>query len=559
MFLREKRISCNNHDYTYLQLVESVKVEGRVKQNVLLNFGNLEDWPPEKFRKLLDDLTVYTGYRRGISEDEIDPEQALGYGPHLLCHLIWQRLGLDRFWQRCRRKHKIKFELEMAIKAMVFNRLTEPQSKLAASQWIQQQYIPGVDPAKLSPQHFYRALNVLEKVQEELEQWVYDRITDLLNFDLSLVFYDLTSSYFEGEGPALACHGYSRDHRPDCHQIQIGLLVNSDGIPIAHLVYDGSLSDQETLADIIKAMRLRFHLKRCIVVADDGIINTATAGAVKQAEYQTIWAAQMGKETAVADILRQAPDVAAAGAAWEKVKDNLWVWELPNPPGRLNDYRVVIVFNPIRQQSQRKKRERRLLETQAYLETFNARTKRGAAKNDRKVERQIDRWLRAKGTAKYFDCRRHGPYRLEFSRKESAIARDRLIDGMQILRTDAQHLTTTEVALGYRTLTQVEAAFDEIKNFIKLRPIRHWTDLRVKGHVAICVQAYLIESIIENILSLSRMPITARKALGLLSPLKVINLNLAGKVLHKTTRPTDEQLELLKYAGLVKFERMIMQ
>ncbi|MDI6739353.1 MAG: IS1634 family transposase [Candidatus Edwardsbacteria bacterium] len=463
---------------------------------------------------------------------------------------------MDRFWRQCRREHRFGVEVVMAVKAMVFNRLSNPKSKLAVSQWLPSQYLPGVDAGRLSLHHFYRALEVLQHHKERLEDWCFDRLTNLLNLDLSLVFYDLTSTYFEGQGPEIACHGYSRDHRPDCHQIQIGLLVNGDGLPISHYVFDGARSEQKTLPQLVNELRSRFQLKRCIFVADDGIVTTATMDTLKQAGYQTICAARMGQEKKVPELISLAPDVQADPAAWHKVKDNLWIYELPR---RVDGYRICVVFNPVRQQSQRRKRELRLLECQAYLESFTARTKRGGRKNGSKVEQQIDRWLRAKGARKYFEFSRSGPHQLAFSINRAALEKAERLDGMLILKTDAEQLSPVEVALGYRTLTQVEAAFDEIKNFIKLRPIRHWADLRVRGHVTVCVLAYLLESVLENILAESNNKMTARKALELTKSLKVIKMNLAGKELYKTTRFTPEQMELYRLLGMSEIIRVFVK
>ena len=208
---------------------------------------------------------------------------------------------------------------------MVYNRLTSPRSKLALSEWIKGQYIPGVIPDNVKVHHYYRALDVLEEGKEQLEEWVYNRITNLLNFDLSLVFYDLTSSYFEGNGPQMACRGYSRDDRFDCNQIQIGLLVNSDGIPISHVVFDGAISDQKTIGEIISQMLNRFEIKQCIFVADDGIINTATLSEVKDAGYNTICSTSMHKENFAQEVLKQSPKITLDSdpSPWEKVKDNL--------------------------------------------------------------------------------------------------------------------------------------------------------------------------------------------------------------------------------------------
>jgi hypothetical protein len=558
MFLREKRINKQGTIYTYLNLVESVREKGKIKQKILLNFGNIDHWPPERLKKLSDDLAMYAGESAAIRvpEDTVDPELALNYGPFLLADIVWQRLKLSEFWQNILSTRSLEFEVEMAIKVMVFNRLTSPRSKLSLDEWSDEQYIPGVNSSKLKVHHYYRALDVLEDTKDQFEKWVYDHITDLLNFDLSLVFYDLTSTYFEGNGPANLAHfGYSRDHRPDCKQIQIGLLVNSDGIPISHLVFNGKVRDLKTLPNIISTMTKRFTIKECIFVADDGILNISTLQGIQEAGYQFICSTRMHKENFAKELMSKIPPVNEDSSPWIKVKENLWIYEYP---GKIEGHRICVTFNPLRRDSSVKKRQRHLQESIAYLNSFKENTKRGAQKNNQKVESQIDTWLTQKGTRKYFTFHREGPFHLQYSLLTPVVEESESLDGIMILRSDSDTLSTENIARGYRTLTQVENAFKEIKNFIRLRPIRHYNDIRVKGHVAVCVIAYLIESVLDTMFSQSRIKITARKALDKLSPLKVVKLNLAGKTIYKTTSPKEEQLELLKAVGYSKFDRILV-
>ncbi|MFQ5821952.1 MAG: IS1634 family transposase [Candidatus Heimdallarchaeota archaeon] len=309
MFLREKRINKNGTIYTYLNLVESVREKRKIKQKVLLNFGNISNWPPERLKKLSEEIAIYAGETAArLTEDNIDPEIALNNGPFLLADLIWQRLKLSEFFKKVLLKRSIEFEVEMAIKIMVFNRLTSPKSKLSLDEWSDEQYIPGVDIDKVRVHHYYRALDIVEESKDQFERWVYHNITHLFNFNLSLVFYDLTSSYFEGDGPEpLARFGYSRDHRSDCKQIQIGLLVNSEGIPISHIVFNGAVNDLKTLPDIISEMTSKFHIRECIFVADDGILNISTLERVKRAGYQFICSTSIHKENFAKELIREIP------------------------------------------------------------------------------------------------------------------------------------------------------------------------------------------------------------------------------------------------------------
>jgi transposase len=554
LFLRTVRVKKGNRTYNYLKLVESVRKKNKVIQKILVNFGNVNHWSPEKLKKLSDDLALLSGLaeKGGLTEDDVDPQCCLNYGPFLLAECIWKRLELSAFFRRAIRDRLLEFEVEMALKVMVFNRLSRPSSKLALQEWLKGQYIPGVLPQRLKVHHWYRAMDILEQEKEGLEQWVFSRIIDLFNLDLSLVFYDLTSSYFEGSGPALASWGYSKDHRPDCRQIQIGLLVNRDGIPISHFVFDGAQSEQRTLPEIVKGLRERFPIGECILVADDGILNGKTAPLLKGSGLKSIWSTRMRKEKYAQEVISSLPE--PGGESWQKVKQNLWIYELPKG---IRGQRGVVAFSPQRRKAQRARRKEKLQESLKYLASFNEHTKRGARKNREKTERQIDKWFRLKGVRKYFSFKRKGPYSLEYQLNKEVLASQSILDGMMILHTDAKGLSPEDIARGYRTLTQVENAFDEIKNFIELRPIRHYTDSRVKAHVAICVIAYLIESLLEQSFDWAGIRLTARKALEQLGSLKVVQIGLAGKKLKKTNRPTQTQLKLLEVVGLDEFSRIV--
>jgi len=552
MFLRVVRIKKGSQVYKYLKLVKSIRKKDKVIQKVVVNFGNINHWSPEKVRELINKLAEHFDIDTGLTEDDIDPQGSFCYGPFLLADCLWKRLELSTFFERVLREREFDFEVEMAIKVMVFNRLCDPRSKYSLPFWLRNKYISGVNPAKIKEHHFYRAMDILEEYKDSLEQWIFWHLTNLFNCDLSLVFYDLTSSYFEGSGPGTASFGYSRDHRPDCEQIQIGLLVNPDGIPIAHTVFNGSISDQKTLPDIIRKMIKTFNIKQCIFVADDGILNNSTAPLIKNAGFKSIYSLSMRKEKCALEIVKELPDV--TDERWNRLKKNLWIYEISK---RINNKRIVIAFNPIRKKTQTTKRERRIQKSLAYLSSFNEHTKRGARKNNRKVEEQIERWLKSKHTKAYFKVKRIGPYNLQYQLNEATVKDDASLDGMMVLYSDANDLSTEDIARGYRTLTQVENAFNEIKNFIKLRPIRHYRDYRVKAHVAICVIAYLIESLIDQNLKKAQIKITAKRALDLLRDISIHRLNLAGKLLNKSDLPTDLEMKILKSAGLLKFDRIV--
>jgi transposase len=444
------------------------------------------------------------------------------------------------------------------IKTMVFNRLIAPKSELATSQWVKGEYIEGV--AKDIPlQHYYRSLSPLVKIKRPLEANLYNQLNNLFTLDFSLVFYDLASTYFEGEGPASAKKGHTRDHRPDRPQVEIGLLVNRDGIPISHTVFDGNLKDSTTLPQIVEQMRGTFKIKRCIFVGDKGMVNSKNLKELTSAGYEYIVSIQLrhSKETEALLALLPERDKLVPNEVkypqFSKLKDNLFVFELPPSEGD----RYIACYNPLRAQETREQREALLQRCEEFLAQFHLPPKQGKTKDPVKIRIRIDRFLRRKRVSSFFQYSFDSLGKLTYYRRQEEITKEDALDGLFIISTNSQDLSKEALALGYKTLWEVENAFREVKDFIKVRPIYHRNDGRVKGHIFICFLAYLLEKLLEKKLEEHGHFISARKALQLLDPIRVVISELAGQRIKKVSRTGKEQEEILKALGAEKIPKIV--
>ncbi len=539
MFIRKLTRKKNDKDYTYLKLVENVWQNGKVVQNTLVNFGNISHWPKEKVRELIYKLSQAMEIDLPPSLEDIEHEAILNFGQPFALGLLWDTLNMSGTFERLLTNPSFV----SPIKTMVFNHLIEPSSELATSQWVKGQYLEGV-PEDVPLHHYYRSLNQLVQIKRPLETSLYHKLNNLFTLDFSLVFYDLTSTYFEGEGPSSARKGHSRDHRADRPQVEIGLLVNRDGIPISHTVFEGNLKDATTLPQVVDEMRGTFKIKRCIFVGDKGMVTSKNLKELTSAGYEYIVSIPLRHSKEAEALLTLLPEK----DEFTKLKDNLFIYELPS--SGLDRY--IACYNPLRAKESREHRESLLKRCEEFLSQFNLPPKQGKTKDPVKIRLRIDRFLRKKRMVCFFQYSFDTQGKLTYQRKEEEISKEALLDGLFIIRTNSQELSKELLALGYKTLWEVENAFREVKDFIKVRPIYHHNNDRVKGHIFICFLAYLLEKLLEKKLEEHGLFISARKALRQLAPIKVVISELAGQRIKKVTSIVKEQERILKALGAQK-------
>lgn len=550
VFPRIIQLKKGNQTYQYLKIVETARDKGRVVQKTILNFGNIDHWPKGRLKELVFKLNQFCALETAPSHEDITIQSAVDYGASYLLNALWKELNLSA----CIRSHTTQqhytIDIVPPVKTMVFNRLLDPSSKLQVSEWVRTQVIDEVYPHEIPLHHYYRSLDYVMEHKASLEEGVLWSVNDIFNIDLSLVFYDLTSSYFEGDCCPLSHYGYSRDHRPDRRQIEIGLVVNRDGIPIAHEVWEGNVKDAHTVPDTLAALQNRFGIKRCVFVGDNGMATPETITQLRTRKYEYITSLKILKDARALRIM----NTCDPGVSQEciKLKDNLLIHEIPSPgEGFHDDERVIVCYNPQRADTTRRKRSEKLDEAQRYLQNIiDAPSKQGKRTKPDKVLSMVERHLRKKGMYKYFDFHYTPEGTFTYQRRINVIAQAEKTDGVWILLTNVQTLSPQDVALGYKSLYEVEHAFRDIKNFLRIRPIYHYNDLRVKGHVFICVLAYLMEKILEKKLRLSGLNYSAQKALQMLHSIRMVKYEVAGISMNKITKFSKEQKQIYNAAGI---------
>jgi len=516
MFVRTKIFK--NRDgstRTYLQIVKGEREGLKVRQVVVANLGRLEELRNGGVDRLIEGLARFSRYQL-VKDDTAKPKPGWNkaWGPVLIFRRLWDELGLPAILERLMGDSAATCDYPEAIFAMVLNRLCDPASKLRVSEWIRTVYSPEWESLEL--QHFYRALDFLTERKAEIETAVYDRASNLFNLQLDLVLWDTTSTYFEGRAAeGLAEYGFSKDRRPDRVQIMVGALMSRDGFPIAHEVFPGNTAEVETFRHVLAEVRTRFNLRRVILVVDRGMVSEKVLEEIEKAGLVYIVGVRMRKLSAAAEVLSRA-------GRYREVSPNLKVKEVLHE-GR----RYIVCLNPEEVDRDATVREEALAKLQEKLRSGKVKQLIGNS--------AFRRYLRLSGAGVSIDT--------------DAVEAEARYDGKYVLRTNSS-LSPEDVALSYKSLWQVERAFRELKSGLDLRPVYHWTEKRIRGHVMVCFLALVLETALRRKLAVVEANVRYDDLLQHLTELRAIEISLDGRYYLTRTELTGHASLAFKALGI---------
>ena len=530
----------NRNSPPAILLRESYRDGARVKNRTL---ANLSDWAPARvdaLRQVLRGQPVSAGRLDGA----FTIVRSRPHGHVAAVVGTCRRIALDGLLApRPARRRPL-------VLAMVVARLLDPRSKLATAR--------GLDPETLTStlgevlglgradeDDLYAAMDWLLPQQGRIEQALARRHLT----EGSLVLYDVTSTYFEGSTAEWGRLGYSRDGRPDCRQVVVGLVL-ADGLPIGHHVLRGDRRDETTLPVAIADIERRFRLGRVIVVADRGLLSAANIARLRARGLEDILACRLrrSRETRVA--LRRRPAATPAGTA-------LQVWAAPAPDGS----RLVGFRNPERAAYDRDRRADILAAIRADLDTLQAALARAralgrgptdAAERDARVARLAEVLATRQRLGKrYFAAQVTPTGRLQYTVKQRVLRYEAQLDGTTILTTNNTTLSDAEVVARYKELTRIEASFRDLKSLLDLRPVYHRRARRIAAHVFVCVLALLVEEVLERKLRAAGLAgVTAAAALRELKRLRVLRDTVNGVEITRVSAVSALQKQILTAVGV---------
>lgn len=437
-----------------------------------------------------------------VHTDRVDVENPRQAGPVHVGHQMWRKLEMDETLEQVGLSGKSRQLTEM----MVLNRLVHPLSEHAMPDWIRRSALPdilGLDLTTLSDESLYRNLDKLHPQRVAIEKALAEREQTLFNLDGNVYLYDLTSTYFEGQCPhnAQAKRGYSRDKRPDCKQVVVGLVVDRDGFPKAHEVFDGNRQDRTTVEEMLASLEKRTgKAAGATVVVDRGMAFDENLKQIQDCGYHYIVASRQPERKAhLADFEDEGDweEIVREPSPWNlsQKKTAVFVKQrdaagevhvLCRSEGRANKDRAI-----------REKHEVRLL---TDLEKLQKRIAAGRLVKQDKIQQAIGRLKeRHSRVGRYYDIAydpkaRSLAWQEDSGKKEKA----KQLDGGYLLKTDRGDLSADEIWRTYILLTRVEAAFRSMKSPLMERPIWHQLEHRVQTHIFLCVLAYHLLIAIEK-------------------------------------------------------------
>jgi len=542
VFVKMTRVRRGNKSYEYLSLVEAVRDGGKVGHRVLFRLG--EAAALRTSGELDRIIAALSAHAQGewLPVDRLAAEAAPAVGSVSAVWAVWRRLGLDGWFATLGgRRDRVVAD---AVFAMVANRLIDPCSKRRLPEWVECDVVmpAGFRPPSLD--QYYRAVDVVADHKETTETELYAKLCDLTNMDLRLVCYDLTSTYFEGDRrtttrfPSKA-FGYSRDHRSDRPQVVIGLLCTGDGVPIAHHVFAGNTADVSTLPGVLDDLAHRFGVGRICVVADRGLISVDNVEVVAGHGFDHVLATRLHRDATCTEAVEAS---AAPTATWVPVPcANSAACDVTLGDGR----RCVVVGSFERWQRDNVRTAELVAHTEAKLSALQRRVHDHDLVDAGKIGRSAQRILGPSGVARLFDVEiSEGHFLYHYN--EAAFAFEAMLAGRYVLTTSLTpaDATTAKVVTIYRQLLAVEHRFQVLKDFLHLRPVRHWTEQRVRGHIAVCVYAAIIEALIEQALTaadihdpdLPDQHLSAARALRQLHRIRDVTLTAGDHTIAAVTR-----------------------
>ncbi len=513
MFLRRCVRRKNGKAHTYWALVESYRTGRGSRQRVVAYLGELKRGQQSGWAQLGRKLSGRSRPQQSLFDpphydDPADDEEPVlvrlkgvaldrlrDFGDVWLALGLWRLLELDKLLAELLPPGREDVPWPTVAAILTIARFCQPQSELHIEDtWYRQTALEdllGVPAEKIHTDRLYAALDVLLACKEAIEKHLRQRLGDLFDLEYDLLLYDVTSTYFEGQCSAnpLAARGYSRDSRPDCLQVCIGLVVTPEGIPLGYEVFPGNRNDAKTVQEIVLAMEKKYGRARRIWVMDRGMVSEENLEFLRSREGQYI----VGTPKAM---LRRFEEHLLE-RDWQEVQEGVEVKLVPGPDGSET-------FVLARSADRRKKEEamhRRFLERfEAALERMQAQAESGRLKDlglaNRRLGRLAQQYWRAAGALDVTIRRRRGPgkARLRISWKRNARWSHwaALSEGCYLLRTNLQEADPATLWKRYIQLTEAEWAFRISKDELEIRPIWHHTEPRVLAHILVCFLAYVL-------------------------------------------------------------------
>ncbi len=573
MYLRRNRRKIRGEEYEYWSLVESVRTKRGPRQRIVASIGKLPGLDQEErigwetIRRELDGKELLKGtlFEKSpeapkwatVETRKISVERIRQFGDVYVGLLLWKKLQLERIFARIQPRGREEVDWPTMYCISTLARFCEPSSELAISDsWYEKSVLEdmiGVKVDEVNESRLYRTLDHILPQKDKVCGHLQERYRDLFGTDFEFLIYDVTSTYFEGQGEAnnQAKRGYSRDKRPDCVQVCIGLVVTIEGLPVGYEVFDGNRRDVTTLEDMVELMEEKYGKANRVWVFDRGVVSE------ENIEYLSARGARYIVGTPKSMLKKFEAELAEK--EWEEVESGVEV-KLAKHPG--NTEEKIILCRSL----QRMEKEKAILNRQKERLEEEIRKVQKSIRSGRfiKVEKaaaRIGRWSgRYSRAENLFDIRyikgESGELQdIEYEYKPDCLEWAEKTQGKYLLRTNVTEDNPKKLWKIYMQLNQAETAFKMSKSNLGLRPVYHQKEHRVQAHIFICFLALAMRKCLEMWMDSSGLGRSTEKLLKELKEIRSVDVLVPVKDrgtlrLRVVAKPDDHVQVLLDRMGI---------
>jgi transposase len=566
VFLKTHRVRKDGKEHVYYSLCESLRVSrSRVAQRSVLHLGELNTTQVERWQRAIDtvqedgrvrQMRLFTD-REGHAPAADDVAEVVlsslvvrrprRFGDAWVGCKLWAELGLDQFWQEALGEQRGQVPWAKVVELLAVNRLCAPRSELSIHEkWFPQsamELLLDTDESVAEKDRLYRCLDRMIGHKEGLERHLAQRWRDLFGATFDVLLYDLTSTYFEGQAEAVekARRGYSRDHRPDCLQILLAVVVTPEGFPLSYEVLPGNTRDEQTLEAALQAIENKHGQARRIWVFDRGVVSEKNLEMLRQRKVQYVVGTSRSALERYEQRLLEGP--------WQKISAEVQVQLLPEGAETF-----VLARSAERAKKEEAMRWRQIYGLMRDLLRLRRALRHGTLKNPDKVLMRVgrlqERWPRG---WPYVEVQWQEK-RLTWRWDRAALRLAGMRDGAYLLRTNLTDQTPEGLWKMYVQLTEVENVFRALKSELGLRPIWHWVEKRVEAHVMVAFLGYCLWVCLKHKLKAGAPSLTPWQLLDQFKRIVQVEvwfkLRAGGAIcLPRITQPEPAQALLLHQLG----------
>lgn len=538
-FLRKRIYFCdmaflrveNKKSGSYIRIVESYRNnQGKSVQRILYNLGKVEGYTPEELQRIGRRLFELGGGDLKALLGVTSEKARYNYGYYQLYSKILNHYGLDIILQRVQKKHKLGFDLINSVLLMLMERLHDPCSK-RSSYFNQTEYL-GIQPLEL--QYLYRALDKLSDYNKLIQKQIYQTGRDLFNQTLDLVFYDVTTLYFDSEDEKeghLRQKGFGKDGKIGKTQILFCMLIDRNKQPVGYHIFEGNKYEGHTFTHALETLKKEYLIDKVIVVADRGMINDDNLELTIKNNYEFI----------IGERLRSLPQPVQEYLLDQQNYKSVWCY-FDN-----QQKEVKIKYCTLEYQNR------------TIIGTFSEkRAKKDRHEREHKLEvaqKLLSQPSQLKKKASYYFLQKQG--KDTYVLNEEKIKRDEKFDGFLAVATNNIELTEVEVLEQYKQLYKIEHTFRTFKSHLEMRPMFHWNDKRIKGHICMCYIAFTLLNYTLMALEKSKNNLSENQLRKILDSMQVSLIEQEGKQIYLRSAQKPMEKELQQTLGLKQLPNIL--